>query len=118
MSLLLIPITTLVVSFSALCLLKPSFRTRSIDAKTEEIIQRFIRRKFASHTIIAVAHRLETIMDFDKVAVLDAGRLVEFDSPYALLDVPGSAFGKLHSAELAEEEYEEEDKHNEAVEDT
>jgi ABC-type multidrug transport system fused ATPase/permease subunit len=67
-------------------------------------MQRLIRKKFARHTIIAVAHRLETIMDFDKVAVLDAGRLVEYDSPYALLDVPGSAFAKLYSAAVADEE--------------
>lgn len=46
-------------------------------------------------------------MDFDKVAVLDAGRLVEFDNPYALLDMPESAFAKLHSAAMAEEEEEE-----------
>jgi ATP-binding cassette subfamily C (CFTR/MRP) protein 1 len=76
----------------------------SIDGKTEEIIQRLIRKKFARHTIIAVAHRLETIMDFDKVAVLDAGRLIEFDSPCALLDVPGSAFSKLYNAAVADEE--------------
>jgi ABC-type multidrug transport system fused ATPase/permease subunit len=69
-------------------------------------MQRLIRRKFASHTIIAVAHRIETIMDFDKVAVLDAGRLVEFDNPYNLLEVPGSAFSKLYSAAQAEEDEE------------
>jgi ATP-binding cassette subfamily C (CFTR/MRP) protein 1 len=67
-------------------------------------MQRLIRKKFARHTIIAVAHRLESIMDFDKVAVLDAGRLVEFDSPYALLDVPGSAFAKLYNAAVVDEE--------------
>lgn len=76
----------------------------SIDAKTEETMQRLIRRKFADHTIIAVAHRIETIMDFDKVAVLDAGRLVEFDNPYSLLEVPGSAFGRLYNTALAEED--------------
>jgi ATP-binding cassette, subfamily C (CFTR/MRP), member 1 len=76
----------------------------SIDAKSEDMIQRLIRTKFANHTIIAVAHRLETIMDFDKVAVLDGGRLVEFDSPYDLLEVSGSAFGKLYNAAMAEDE--------------
>ncbi|KAK4170055.1 hypothetical protein QBC43DRAFT_329617 [Cladorrhinum sp. PSN259] len=80
--------------------------TSSIDGKTEEIIQRLIRKKFSNHTIIAVAHRLDTIMDFDKVAVLDGGKLVEFDSPYALLEVPGSAFGKLYN-QMAESEEEE-----------
>ncbi|KAK4233717.1 putative ABC multidrug transporter [Achaetomium macrosporum] len=78
--------------------------TSSIDAKTEETMQRLIRRKFANHTIIAVAHKLETILDFDKVAVLDAGRLVEFDSPYALLDVPDSAFSRLSTASVADTE--------------
>ena len=75
----------------------------SIDAKTEETMQRLIRKKFASHTIVAVAHKIETIMDFDKVAVLDAGRLLEFDNPYTLLDIPGSAFGKLYNAAVHEE---------------
>jgi ATP-binding cassette, subfamily C (CFTR/MRP), member 1 len=90
------PIATLLCSHT--------YISHSIDAKTEETMQRLIRRKFANHTIIAVAHRIETIMDFDKVAVLDAGRLVEFDSPYKLLEVPGSAFGKLYNTALAEEE--------------
>jgi ATP-binding cassette subfamily C (CFTR/MRP) protein 1 len=77
--------------------------TSSVDAKTDEMMQRLIRRKFATHTIIAVAHRLETIMDFDRVAVLDGGRLLEFDNPYALLERDGSAFGKLYDAAMARE---------------
>ncbi|KAK4224363.1 hypothetical protein QBC38DRAFT_18446 [Podospora fimiseda] len=81
--------------------------TSSIDGKTEEVIQRLIRKKFADKTIIAVAHRLDTIMDFDKVAVLDGGKLVEFDSPYSLLEVPGSAFGKLYKQMVESEEDEE-----------
>lgn len=79
-------------------------KSNSIDGKTEETMQRLIRKKFANHTVIAVAHRIETIMDFDKVAVLDTGRLVEFDNPYKLLESPGSAFTKLYCAALAEEE--------------
>ncbi|GAB1316859.1 hypothetical protein MFIFM68171_07069 [Madurella fahalii] len=78
-------------------------KTNSIDARTEDLVQRVIRKKFPGHTIIAVAHRLDAIMDFDKVAVLEAGRLVEFDSPYALLDIPGSAFSRLYNAAVAEE---------------
>ncbi|KAK4133595.1 P-loop containing nucleoside triphosphate hydrolase protein [Trichocladium antarcticum] len=77
--------------------------TSSIDAKTEETMQRLIRKKFIHHTIIAVVHKIDTIMDFDKVLVLDAGRLVEFDNPYTLLDLPGSAFAKLYNAALADE---------------
>jgi ABC-type multidrug transport system fused ATPase/permease subunit len=64
-------------------------------------MQRLIRKRFANRTIIAVAHKLDTIMDFDKVAVLDAGRLVEFDSPYALLEKPQSAFSRLYNATMS-----------------
>lgn len=58
--------------------------TSSIDARTEEAIQRLIRRKFAAHTVVAVAHRLETIMDFDRVVVMDRGRVVEMGKPWEL----------------------------------
>ena len=43
-------------------------------------------------------------MDFDKVAVLDGGRLVEFDSPHALLEMPESAFAKLYKAAMTGED--------------
>ena len=79
------------------------FETNSIDAKTEEVMQRLIRKKFCNHTILAVAHRLETIMDFDKVVVLENGQLIEAGNPYELLEVPGSAFERLYSASQAEE---------------
>jgi ABC-type multidrug transport system fused ATPase/permease subunit len=59
-------------------------------------MQRVIREKLSCHTIIAVAHKLETILDFDKVAVLDAGELIEYDEPYTLLSTE-SAFKKLYS---------------------
>lgn len=59
--------------------------TSSVDTKTDELMQKLIRTEFWECTIIAVAHRLDTILDFDKIAVLDAGRLVEYDSPKALL---------------------------------
>lgn len=42
-------------------------------------------------------------MDFDKVAVLEDGQLVEFDSPYALLEAPDSAFGQLYRASHTED---------------
>jgi ABC-type proline/glycine betaine transport system ATPase subunit len=61
-------------------------------------MQRLIRSKFSSHTIIAVAHKLDTILDFDKVAVLDKGVLVEYDDPYVLLNNPDSAFARLYNS--------------------
>ena len=69
-------------------------------------MQRVIREKFSSHTIIAVAHKLDTILDFDKVAVLDGGRLIEFDDPYTLLN-RDSAFSKLYNTTIAEQHTEE-----------
>jgi ATP-binding cassette, subfamily C (CFTR/MRP), member 1 len=66
-------------------------------------MQRLIRRKFSSHTIIAVAHKLESILDFDKVAVLDGGELIEYDDPYALLSDPESSFSMLYNNIMAEQ---------------
>ena len=70
--------------------------TSSIDAKTDTLMQRVIREKFAQHTIIAVAHKLETIVDFDRVVVLEKGEVVEVGEPYDLLEKKGSWFGQLY----------------------
>ena len=59
-------------------------------------MQRVIRQRFSNHTIIAVAHKLDTILDFDKVAVLDKGELREYDSPHTLLEKKGSGFSNLY----------------------
>jgi ABC-type multidrug transport system fused ATPase/permease subunit len=69
--------------------------TSSIDARTEETVQKLIRRKFAGHTVVAVAHRLDTIMDFDKVVVMDSGRIVEVGAPWELRETEGSWFERL-----------------------
>lgn len=64
--------------------------TSSVDRKTDELMQRIIREEFKGCTIIAVAHRLETILDFDRIAVLDRGRLVECASLEKLLAADSS----------------------------
>jgi ATP-binding cassette subfamily C (CFTR/MRP) protein 1 len=69
--------------------------TSSMDRKTDELMQRIIREQFKDCTIVAVAHRLDTILDFDRIAVLDSGRLAECDSPMNLLSRP-SAFKELY----------------------
>lgn len=60
-------------------------------------MQKVIREEFKYCTIIAVAHRLDTIMDFDMIATLNAGKLVEFDTPAALM-ARDSAFKKLYES--------------------
>ncbi|CAD7704333.1 unnamed protein product, partial [Ostreobium quekettii] len=62
--------------------------TANVDVETDALIQRTIREEFAGCTVIAVAHRLHTIIDGDRVLVLDAGQVAEFDSPKELLSRP------------------------------
>lgn len=69
--------------------------TSSVDHETDALMQRVIREEFGDCTIIAVAHRLDTLLDFDKIALLSKGELIEFDSPRALL-ARESAFKELY----------------------
>jgi ATP-binding cassette subfamily C (CFTR/MRP) protein 1 len=68
--------------------------TSNVDGHIDELMQGLIRVHFKDHTVIVVAHRLNTIMNSDKIAFLDNGRLVELDSPAALLP-KDSAFAEL-----------------------
>lgn len=54
-------------------------------SRTDGLIQNTIRNKFRACTVLTIAHRLNTVMDSDKVLVMDAGKMVEFDHPYSLL---------------------------------
>jgi ATP-binding cassette subfamily C (CFTR/MRP) protein 1 len=67
----------------------------SVDIHTDSIIQAVIRKDFRDCTIISVAHRLNTLVDFDRVAVLHEGRIVECDAPKVLLSRPDSRFKDL-----------------------
>lgn len=62
-----------------------SLTNHSLDEHTGAIIDEVLKSWFVSWTIIAIVHKLESIRDFDMVAVLDKGRLIEFDEPEALL---------------------------------
>ncbi|XP_048361642.1 ATP-binding cassette sub-family C member 2 [Sphaerodactylus townsendi] len=59
--------------------------TAAVDIETDHLIQETIRSEFANCTVLTIAHRLHTIMDSNRVMVLQAGRIVEFDSPEQLL---------------------------------
>ena len=67
------------------------------DGETDSLIQQMLRTKFADTTLINVAHRLNTIIDFDTVIVMDAGRAVEIGSPKELLERNG-VFAELVDA--------------------
>jgi len=69
--------------------------TASVDMETDALIQETIRDKFKDQTVLTIAHRINTIMDSDKVMVLDQGRIVEFDSPQNLLNKKDSIFYSL-----------------------
>ncbi|XP_072762870.1 ATP-binding cassette sub-family C member 4 [Anoplolepis gracilipes] len=69
--------------------------TANVDPHTDALIQRTIRKKFATCTMLTVAHRLNTIMDSDKVLVMDKGRMAEYDHPHILLQNSYSQFTSL-----------------------
>ncbi|KAE9400429.1 P-loop containing nucleoside triphosphate hydrolase protein [Gymnopus androsaceus JB14] len=70
--------------------------TSAIDYKTDTIIQDSLRNEYkergGSATILTIAHRLQTVMDADRIMVLEAGRIIEFDSPKELLQKKDGQF--------------------------
>lgn len=68
------------------------FFSAAIDLETDQLIQKTIRSQFRDCTILTIAHRLNTIMDSDRVIVFDQGIISEFDSPATLLDNSNSIF--------------------------
>lgn len=69
--------------------------TAAVDMATDEVIQQTLRSQFAHCTVLTIAHRLHTVMDYDKILVLDEGKVVAFDSPQRLLQDPDSLFSHL-----------------------
>ncbi|GLC60118.1 hypothetical protein PLESTB_001575900 [Pleodorina starrii] len=69
--------------------------TAAMDPHTEAVVQETIRRVFTDRTTITIAHRLDTIIESDKVLVMEAGQLKEYDAPATLLADRGSMFSKL-----------------------
>jgi ABC-type multidrug transport system fused ATPase/permease subunit len=67
----------------------------SVDQATEKVMQEIIRTEFQGYTVVAVSHRLEMIMDFDRVVVMDQGSVVEIGVPRILAEEAGSRFGEL-----------------------
>ncbi len=72
--------------------------TAAMDPVTENEVQDTIARIFQDRTMFIIAHRLDTVIETDKVIVMDAGSLMEMDAPKNLLDNKASMFSKLVDA--------------------
>ncbi|XP_019850009.1 PREDICTED: multidrug resistance-associated protein 4-like isoform X2 [Amphimedon queenslandica] len=69
--------------------------TANVDMETDAIIQQVIREQFSNCTVLTIAHRLDTVMDSDRIMILRSGELVEFDVPHILLSQSSSYLSKL-----------------------
>jgi ABC-type multidrug transport system fused ATPase/permease subunit len=69
--------------------------TAAVDLETDDLIQSTIRTQFADCTVLTIAHRINTIMDYNRILVLDGGHTAEFDSPANLLSNKTSIFYQL-----------------------
>ncbi|KAM6997810.1 ATP-binding cassette sub-family C member 2 isoform 2-T2 [Tautogolabrus adspersus] len=78
--------------------------TAAVDLETDDLIQNTIRNEFSHCTVLTIAHRLHSIMDSSRVMVLDAGRIVEFDSPSNLLEKKGHFYAMAKDAGITQEE--------------
>ncbi|XP_014264614.3 ATP-binding cassette sub-family C member 2 [Maylandia zebra] len=72
--------------------------TAAVDLETDNLIQNTIRKEFSDCTVLTIAHRLHSIMDSSRVMVLDAGKVVEFDSPSNLLEKEGHFYAMAKDA--------------------
>uniref|UniRef100_A0A8C3TEP1 ATP binding cassette subfamily C member 3 n=1 Tax=Chelydra serpentina TaxID=8475 RepID=A0A8C3TEP1_CHESE len=75
--------------------------TAAIDLETDDLIQMTIRTQFEDCTVLTIAHRLNTIMDYTRVLVLDKGTIAEFDTPSSLIASRGVFYGMAKDAGLA-----------------
>ena len=66
--------------------------TANVDAATDALIQQTIRENFSDRTTLTIAHRLNTIIDCDKILVLEFGAVKEYDTPRNLMMNPQSEF--------------------------
>mmetsp|Transcript_32813 Transcript_32813/g.52531 ORF Transcript_32813/g.52531 Transcript_32813/m.52531 type:complete len:1421 (+) Transcript_32813:30-4292(+) len=69
--------------------------TSSVDPKTDKLIQGTIREVFNKNTILTIAHRIDTILDYDKILIMESGKILEFDSPANLLNDEESKFVEI-----------------------
>ncbi|XP_049513420.1 LOW QUALITY PROTEIN: ATP-binding cassette sub-family C member 2 [Dermacentor silvarum] len=69
--------------------------TSQMDGDTDRLIQATLRESFGNSTLIAIAHRINTVLDYDRILVMDDGRLREYDTPASLLSDHSSCFYRM-----------------------
>ena len=69
--------------------------TSSVDYETDNKIQKIILREFGTCTILCIAHRLKTIINYDRILVLEKGEVKEFDTPWNLFNTKDSIFEQM-----------------------
>ncbi|CAO3570392.1 unnamed protein product [Mortierella alpina] len=69
--------------------------TAAVDVETDDLIQKTLHREFKDRTVLTIAHRIKTVMDSDKILVLEKGRVQEFEAPKVLLQKHDSLFYQL-----------------------
>lgn len=80
--------------------------TANIDYLTDRMIQDVIRKEMSHCTVLTIAHRLDTVLEYDRIMVLENGRIVEFDKPDILLQNKDSFFSELYfSFQAGKEEF-------------
>ena len=72
--------------------------TSNVDMKTDAFIQQIIRKNFAETTVITIAHRLNTIADYDKILVMKQGEIVEQGAPWKLIEKKGLFYEMVQSS--------------------
>ncbi|MCJ8749120.1 hypothetical protein PDJAM_G00172600 [Pangasius djambal] len=79
--------------------------TAAVDLETDELIQSTINREFSQCTVLTIAHRIHTILNSTRVMVLDAGKIVEFDSPSVLFEKKGHFYALAREAGISSLQY-------------
>jgi ATP-binding cassette subfamily B protein len=80
--------------------------TSALDTESEQSIQEALARLFRGRTVIAIAHRLSTLDAFDRIVVMDRGRIVEDGPPRRLLQVKGGIYSRMYGRQLRRTEVE------------
>lgn len=79
--------------------------TSSVDYETDHKIQTTIKKEFLECTILTIAHRLRTILNYDKILTLDSGELRQFDTPYNLFKSPGIFRDMCERSNISENDF-------------